>query len=70
MERQDPTTTDPTCGECAHARIAGDVLNKRICGRYPPAVFPIQAQGTIAAIALRPEVKTTDHACGEFRPKH
>jgi hypothetical protein len=70
MERQDPPTTGPTCGECAHARIFGDELGKRLCARFPPAVFPLPAQGGVAAITMRPQVNTIDHACGEFRAKH
>lgn len=70
MDRTDPITTDPTCGECRFARIVGDELHQRLCGRYPPSVFPAQVQGGIAALTFRPQVKTTDHACGEFVAKH
>jgi hypothetical protein len=72
MERQDPPQgfANPSCGECAHARIAGDDLGKRLCGRYPPQVFPMPAHGGVAALTMRPQVNTTDTACGEFKPKH
>lgn len=72
MERQDPAANAaPTCGECAHARIISvETLGKRACGRNPPTVFlAAVGNGGIGAITLRPEVKTTDVACGEFKPR-
>lgn len=69
MDRDDPMSSYRTCGECRHARLNGDQLNSRLCGRYPPTVFPAQVQGGIGAMTMRPQVKTTDHACGEFAAK-
>lgn len=68
MERSDPPPSGPTCGECAHARVFGTELGQRLCKRYPPEVFPVQTAQGIAAMTLPRQVKTTDDACGEFKP--
>jgi len=70
MERSDPAVSATrTCGECRFARFIGTDLSQRVCGRYPPsASMAATAQG-VGIVSLRPTVKPSDEACGEFTPK-
>ncbi len=68
MEREDPKPTGPTCGECHHAKRTAPDPTKRLCHEGPPSVFPLNVQGQMAGVSMRPQVSPSDEACGRFTP--
>jgi hypothetical protein len=70
MQRIDPdVSATRTCGECRFARFMGSDINQRVCGRYPPQASMAATHQGVGIVSLRPNVKPTDEACGEFAAK-
>ncbi len=61
---------DKKCENCIYRsemRQAHEIQKQSLCTRFPPSGFPMQVQGGMAIMSIRPPVNLDD-TCGEFVP--